>query len=168
MLWTTINITNKSLLSCVGLDFIDDLVHKFLTLTTFFLHHVGNLVKFYLIKITESHIFQFPFDTADTQTVSQRSIDFHRFTRNTFLLILTEMFEGTHIVQTVSQFNQDNTNVLRHGHKHLTVIFSQLLLVGLVLNLTKLSNTVHDISYIRTKIRFQIIKRLFGVFNDIV
>ena len=35
-------------------------------------------------------------------------------------------------------------------------------------NLTKLSNTVHDISYIRTKIRFQIIERFFGVFNDIV
>ena len=100
--------------------------------------------------------------------MGQRSIDFHSFARNALLLILTKMLKGTHIVQTVGQFNQDDTDILRHGHKHLTVVFSQLLLMGLVLNLTKFSNTVHDISYIRTKIRFQIIKRLFGVFNDIV
>ena len=91
MLWTTINITNKSLFSCVSLNFIDNLVHEFLTLTTFFLHHVRNLVKFHLIKVTEGHIFQFPFDTTDTQTVSQRSIDFHGFTRNALLLILAKM-----------------------------------------------------------------------------
>ena len=66
MFWTTINITNKSLFSCIGLNFIDNLVHKFLTLTTFFLHHVRNLVEFHLIKVTEGHIFQFPFDTANT------------------------------------------------------------------------------------------------------
>ena len=168
MFWTTINITNKSLFSCVSLNFIDNLVHKFLTLTTFFLHHVRNLVEFHLIKVTEGHVFQFPFDTTNTQTVGQRSIDFHSFARNALLLILTKMLKGTHIVQTIGQFNQDDTDILRHGHKHLTVVFSQLLLVGLVLNLTKLSNTVHDISYIRTKIRFQIIKRFFGVFNDIV
>ena len=66
MLWTTIHITNKSLFSCVSLNFINNLVHKFLTLTTFFLHHVRNLVEFHLIKVTEGHIFQFPFDTANT------------------------------------------------------------------------------------------------------
>ena len=152
--WTAINITDKPLFSCIGLNFIDNLVHKCLTLAAFFLHHVGNLIKFYLVKVTESRVFQFPFDAADTQTVGQRSVNFHRFTRNALLLILTKMLESTHIVHTVCQLNQDYSDILRHGHKHLTVIFSQLLLVRLIFNLTKLGNTVYNIAYIRTKIRF--------------
>ena len=78
------------------------------------------------------------------------------------------MLECPHIVETVCQLDQNNPDILRHGHQHLTVIFCQLLLVGFVLDLTQLGDPIYDHAHIRPKLSFQIIQCRTGILNHIM
>ena len=100
--------------------------------------------------------------------MSQGGINFHCFSGNPLLLILAQMLERPHIVETVCQLDQNNPDILRHGHQHLTVIFCQLLFVGFILDLTQLGNPVHNHADIRPKLSFQIIQRRTGVLDHIM
>ena len=44
----------------IGLNLVDDFFHQLFSLATFFLHHMGNLVEFCLIQITEETNLQAP------------------------------------------------------------------------------------------------------------
>ena len=100
--------------------------------------------------------------------MGKRGIDFHSFFGNALLLVFSKVFQGPHIVQTVRQFDQDNTDVLRHGHEHLAVVFSQLLFVRLVLDLTELGNSIDNHAHIRTKLSFQIVQGRISIFHHIM
>ena len=84
--------------------------------------------------------------------MSQGGVDFHCFSGNPLLLILAQMLERPHIVETVCQFDQNNPNILRHGHQHLAMVFRQLLLVGFVLDLPQFGHTVYNRPDIWTKL----------------
>ena len=168
MLGPAINLTMQIALASIGLNLLNHLFYQFFTFPTLLLHHVGNFVKFHFIEITERQIFQLPLDTGNPQAMSQGCVNFHCFSRNPLLLILAQMLERPHIVETVCQFDQNNPNILRHGHQHLTVIFCQLLLVGFVLDLTQLGNPIYDHAYIRPKLSFQIIQRRTGILDHIM
>ena len=67
------------------------------------------------------------------------------------MLILAQMLEGTHIMQAVCQFDQNDTDILRHGHEHLAMVFRQLLFMGLVLDLPELGHPIDNHAHIMTK-----------------
>ena len=69
-----------------------------------------------------------PFDTAHTQPVRDRRIDLHGFERLVALLALGQELEGTGIVQSVSQLDEDNADILRPvSYTHLDVYKRQSL-----------------------------------------
>ena len=100
--------------------------------------------------------------------MGQGSINFHGFPRNPLLLVLAQVLEGPHIVEPVGQFNQDDPHVLRHGNQHLAVVFSQLLLVGLVLHLTQLGDPVNNDPHIMAKLSLQLIQSDVRILNHIM
>ena len=168
MLWSAINFSMQMAFPCIGLNLVDNLFDQFFSLATFFLHHMRNLVEFCLIQITERQIFKLPLDARNPETVGEWCIDFHGLTRNAFLLVLAQMLESAHIMQAVSQFNQNHADILRHGHKHLAVVFRQLLFVGLVLDLPELGHPIDDHAHIMTKFTLKIIQGRVRIFHDIM
>ena len=151
MLWSTINFPMQMAFPSIGLNLVDNLFDQLFSLATFFLHHMRNLVEFDFIQITEGQILQFPLDAGNPETVGEWCIDLHGLTRNALLLILAQMLEGTHIMQAVCQFDQNDTDILRHGHKHLAMVFRQLLFMGLVLDLPELGHPIDNHAHIMTK-----------------
>ena len=151
MLWSAINFSMQMAFPCIGLNLVDNLFDQLFSLATLFLHHVRNLVEFCLIQITERQIFKLPLDARNPETVSQWRINLHGLTRNAFLLILAQMLQGAHIMQAVSQFDQNDTDILRHGHEHLAMVFRQLLFMGLVLDLPELGHPIDNHAHIMTK-----------------
>ena len=151
MLWSTINFPMQMAFPSIGLDLVDNLFDQLFSLATFFLHHMRNLVEFNFIQITEGQILKLPLDAGNPETMGQWRIDLHGLTRNALLLILAQMLEGTHIMQAVCQFDQNDTNILRHGHEHLAMVFRQLLFMGLVLNLPELGHPIDNHAHIMTK-----------------
>ena len=85
----------------ISLNLVDNLFDQLFSLTTFFLHHMGDLVEFDFVQITEGQILKFPLNAGNPETMGQWCIDLHGLTRNALLLILAQMLEGTHIMQTV-------------------------------------------------------------------
>ena len=96
------------------LDFIHNLMDKrlpgVLTECQFFGQFFVNL----RLEIFERQIIQLGLDLGNTETISNRRVDIHRFTRLFFLFFRLHILKRPHIVQTVCQLNQDNPDVLRH------------------------------------------------------
>ena len=87
MLGTTINLPMQIALTRVGFNLVDNFLYQSFPLSTLLLHHVGDFIKFRRIEIAERQVFQFPLDAGNPQTMGQRSIDFHRFLRDSLLLV---------------------------------------------------------------------------------
>ena len=51
--WTTVNVSVKPLFFSVIFNFLDDFINQSFTFTTFFIHHVRNLVELNFIEVTE-------------------------------------------------------------------------------------------------------------------
>ena len=101
MLGPTINLTVQIAFASIGFNLLNYLFYQSFTLPTLLLHHVGNFVKLHFIEITERQIFQLPLDTGNPQAVSQGCVDLHCFSGNPLLLILAQVLERPHIVETV-------------------------------------------------------------------
>ena len=53
----------------------------------------------------------------DGQAVSERGKYFQGFQSNSFLLVRPDIFQGAHIMQTVTKFDNDNADVLGGSHE---------------------------------------------------
>src|SRR5690625_2896494 len=71
-------------------------------------------------------------------------IDLARFQGDTTLLVRTQGIEGPHIVQTVSEFDQDDARILRHREEEFTVVLDLVLSGGAELDLPDLRDTIDD------------------------
>src|SRR5690606_19767905 len=74
--------------------------------------------------IPETELFQFGFNGKKTQSVCQRSIDVKCLTGNFELLRGTHRRESTHVMQPVSNLDQNHTDVVRHSEQQLAEVFS--------------------------------------------
>ena len=106
-----------------------------LTLAAFDLDLLDQIIIDLRLHITERQILQLPLNGINTQTVSQRRIDLHRFARNRLLLMHRHKFHRPHIMQPVGQFYHNYADILGHRQKHLTVVFDLLLFLGNILDL---------------------------------
>ena len=67
--------------------------------------------------IFEAQVFQLCFDREKTQTMCQRSVEVKRFSRNLELFGGKHRTQGSHIMQTVGNLNQDHTDIVTHGEQ---------------------------------------------------
>ena len=70
------------------------------------------------IDIVKTQIFQMILHAGDTQPVGDRRIDHQSLFRNTFLLVRRQGIECQHIVQSVTQFDDQDTDILDRCDKH--------------------------------------------------
>ncbi len=104
-------------------------------------------------QVPKRKIVQLYLDFADAETGRNRRIDVQRLLCNALLFLRRLVLERAHIVQTVRQLDQDDTDVLDHGQKHFAQILGLHLLLGLrlvrvvpgKLDLFELRHTVHQL-----------------------
>ena len=78
------------------------------------------------------------------------------------------MLQGMHVVQAVSQLDQDDPEVFRHGDQHLAVVFRQEFLVGLVFVLVQLGDPVNDEGHVGAELFLNVVVGDRGVFNRVM
>ena len=102
--------------------------------------------------------------------MSQRCIDVERFARYLKLLMLRHRAQGTHIVQTVGNLDEDHTNVCIHRQDQLAKVFRlEALYVSLGKYLaTDLGQSEHNLSHLRTEELLYILLRVLRVLDHIV
>ena len=74
-------------------------------------------------------------------------INLHGFQRFAPLLFLALELHGAHIVETVGHFNQNDANILGHGHEHFSEAFHLRLFFAHQLHTGQLGDTLYQVGY---------------------
>ncbi len=120
------------------------------------------------LEITKAQIFQFLLDPVQPQAVGKRSIDIHRLTGNGNLLVRLLKLKRAHVVLTVGQFDNGDTNVMRHGQNHLADIFSLSLLLGVERHLADFCHAVDDIRNLFPEFHLKLINGCAGILHCVM
>ena len=116
----------------------------------------------------QSNILQFPFELLHTKPVSQGGIDVHSLPAFFDLLFRSLVLHSTHIVEPVGNFNEHNTNVLAHSHKHLPQILHLGLLGGGEIGTSQLGDAFHQFRHRGAEELGDFFKRGIGVLDAVV
>ena len=103
------------------------------------------------VKVLQTEIFQLLLDLLHTEPVCKRSINLHGFQRGQTLFFLRLCVQRAHIVQAVTELDEDDTHVPRHGKQHLAQVLNVRLLLVRHLKHHHLGNTVHQRGNLRSE-----------------
>ncbi len=106
------------------IDLFNNRTNERFSFRPFLFHHRNDPVVLLRIDVAQTDVLEFPFDRRNPETMRKWREDFKRLFCLLHLLFLDHMLQRPHIVQTVSQFDQDDTNVFRHRDEHLPVVLS--------------------------------------------
>ena len=105
------------------LDLFDDIVYKLLSFTFTKSNFIHQIIVYIWFQIFQRKVIQLYFDFGDTKSHSDRCINIHRFTGFFLLFLRSHILQGAHIMQAVCKLDQNNTDILCHGKKHLSKVF---------------------------------------------
>ena len=127
------------------------------------------------LKILEGKVIEFNLDPADTETLCNGTIDIHCLTCNPDLACGRLILERTHIVETVREFDQNDSDIACHRIKHLTKIFGLYLKLFIRLigssrkrNILQLCNTRYKECYFIAEFLSETGLRHFGIFKHVM
>ena len=124
---------------------------KGLACLTFRLDHLMDLLVADGIHMAETKIFQLAADFAHAETVRNGSIDVQRLLGDFLLSIRGEMLERPHVVQAVSQLDEDHADVVHHRQHHFAQVFGLLFLARVEINLTYFGDALDNVRHLLAK-----------------
>ncbi|CAB4873059.1 unannotated protein [freshwater metagenome] len=130
------------------------------------IYQLFDFVKHLWIQRPKGKIFQFPFDRIHSQAMSKWGIDFEGFLRLCFLLVNGKNTERAHVVQAISKFDYQDSDISRHGNDH----FANSLGLGClaVAQLVQLGYAVDKFSDLIAKSLSQFLKGIVRILNSVV
>ena len=120
-------------------------LHKGLVLGLLGLERAGDLVVADGVQILEGQILKLPLDALHTEAVGDGGVNFHRFKRLLPLLFRRLVLHGAHVVRAVGQFDENDADVLGHGHEHLAQVLHLLFFLAGVLHARQLGDALDQI-----------------------
>ena len=120
-------------------------VHKGLVLGLLGRERAGDLVVADGVQILEGQILKLPLDALHTEAVGDGRVNFHRFERLLPLLFRRLVLHGAHVVRAVGQFDENDADVLGHGHEHLAQVLHLLFFLAGVLHARQLGDALDQI-----------------------
>ena len=100
--------------------------------------------------------------------MSERSEDVERLLRLVDLLLLRKRGERAHVVQTISQLDQDHPDVGGHRDDHLPVVLGLLLVPALEGDPGELGDAIHELTDVVAERRAYVLERSARVFDSVV
>jgi len=75
------------------------------------------------VFVGEAEVLQLCLDAVKTQSVGQRRVQVHGFTRNLVLFAGQHDTQGAHVVETVGHLDEHHPDVFRHGKQEAPEVF---------------------------------------------
>ena len=121
------------------------------------------------LQIFQCQVIQLNLYFGNTKTLGNGRINVHSLPRLFLLLLRTHIFQRSHVVQTVGQLDQNNTDILRHGQEHLTEILCLLIhLVCGIAQLTQLGNAIYQKRHLIAELPCHILGGHGGILHHIM
>ena len=147
---------------------LDEIVYVRLALDTALIDLLDQFFVGLGVKVHERKVFKFDLDPGDTHAIGERRVDIEGFLGNALLFFRGERFEGAHVVKPVGQFDENDPDVLGHGHDHLAEVLGLALFAALELHAGDLCHAVHQSRDLLTEHLFEFFRRGGGIFDGIV
>ena len=122
------------------------------------------------VKVVQSCVFKLLFDLLDTETVCERRVHVHGFKSRNASFCLGLCVKSPHIVKSVAELNENDSDILRHCKKHFSDILDMSFFLIDNVDILDFCQSVHQHGNIRTEKAAQLVKAgLFtAVLNGIV
>ena len=130
-----------------------NLGHNLLTIAADALDRGLDSTRAHRVERFEAQLLELDTHAIHAQPICYGGIDIQGFPRNTTALIGRQHIQRAHIVEAVSNLDQDNPQVLGHGHGHLLKVFCLRLGATAEGNLVEFADAVYQISHGIAKLR---------------
>ncbi len=105
----------------------------------------GDLAEGGGVEVFEGKILELPLHALHTEPVGDGGVDLHCLERLLTLLVGGLILHRAHIVRAVGDLDEDDADVLGHGHEHLAQIFHLLLFLARVVDARELGDALDQI-----------------------
>ncbi len=168
MLFTPADPTTETFLVQPVLHAFADMFDDVLALTTGMDHGTADTLGPHGVIGLEGQIFQFDLQITHAQTGRDGRVDVEGFTRDAALLVGTHRAQGTHVVQTIGELDQDDADILGHRQHHLLKIFRLGLGLGFKLQMGQFGDAIDNIGHRSAKLPFDAGVVDFGIFDHVM
>ena len=146
----------------------DDVGQVLLALRAGLGHHAGDLLVLVGLQVEEGEVLQLPLDGVDAEAVGDGGVDLQRLAGLEDAPVLAQGRQCAHVVQAVGQLDDDDADVLGHGHEHLAN--GGRLLVGerLHLDAGDLGDALHQRPHLRVEGALHLLGRHLRVLHGVV
>ena len=114
----------------------------------------------------EREIFEFRLDLIEAQSIGQRSIEVVGLRSDLHLLVGAHRTQGTHVVHTIGQFDEQSTNIVVDRVKHVLEVVD--LLRNLVVAVRILGQHAHQVRHVFAETGTKVFHRVVGVLHHVV
>ena len=119
VLFTAMDLCLNARLFQFGLGDNFKLLYQFNAVLLAFVYRFCQYPVAQRIQSFKTKILQFVFHPVDAKPVGNRRIDFECFPGNAATFVIRHRTKGTHVVDTVSKFNQNDADIVNHCQQHL-------------------------------------------------
>jgi len=116
----------------------------------------------------EGEVLELPLEVVDAEPMGERRVDLERLLRFLDLLLLTKVAERVHVVQTVTELDQDDADVRRHGDDHLAVVLGLFFLLRVEVHLGELGDPVNEHGDLLAELLLDPLQRRTRILHDVV
>jgi hypothetical protein len=131
-------------------------------------HHLLDLGVALGIEDGEAQVLQLPLDVLDAEPVGQGGVDVERLLGDAALLPFGEGGDRPHVVEPVGQLDEQDADVLGHGHQHLPQGGGLLRLLGVELEAVEFGDAVDDGGDVGPEVLGDVGQGDFGVLHRVV
>ena len=129
----------------------DDVGQVLLALGAGLGHHAGDLLVLVGLQVEEGEVLQLPLDGIDAEAMGDGGVDLQRLAGLEDAPVLAQGRQCAHVVQAVGQLDDDDADVLGHGHKHLADRGRLLVGEGFHLDAGDLGDAFHQRPHLRVE-----------------
>ena len=120
------------------------------------------------IEIAEGEIFELIAEQAHAEAVRDGSVKIERFAGDTLLLLRIDVFERTHVVETVRELDENDADVIHHGENHLTEVFRLAGFRSHEVEAADLRHALDQAGGVFAKALADLLERKFGIFDNVM
>ncbi len=131
-------------------------------------HHLLDLGVALGVQDGEGEVLQLPLHLRDAEAVRQRRVDVERLLGDAVLLRLGQRRQRPHVVQPVGELDEQDPDVLGHGHEQLLQRGGLLGLLGLELEPVELGDAVDDVGDLVAEVAAYVLQGDRRVLDDVV
>ena len=157
-----------ALLFEAGADLLFHALHEGFQLGHPAVQRIHDLAVALRVQVPQREILKLPLGPLHAQSVGDGRIDFHGLQRLGPLLFGRLIVHGAHVVQAVGDFDENDADVLGHGHQHLAQILHLLVFLAGILYAGQLGDPFHNIRNLSAELAGNILVLQIRVFDHIM